>query len=151
MAYSYSRLRWQREVGLISQARRRWLAARPRCEAGSGGFLSVGLSDVLPALQVLRVLFHTRDIRSTLPTRRVVNIRPSLADMIPNTYQVKSLRMFSLLLFIDISVGCPDRIPAAGRRAGCPRRETLHLHAPAPIKRQQCLGCLHYTLGTCLL
>lgn len=49
---SRCRLRWQREAGLTARARRRWLAARPRCEAGAAGFLSVGLPDVLPALQV---------------------------------------------------------------------------------------------------
>lgn len=47
-----NRLRWQREVGLMSQTRRVWMSARPRCDAAGGGFLSVGLVDVLPALQV---------------------------------------------------------------------------------------------------
>ncbi|KAM3959593.1 ionotropic receptor 75a-like [Aphomia sociella] len=48
-----SRLRWQREVGLIDRHRRIWIADRPRCDANSAGFLSVGISDLLPAFQVL--------------------------------------------------------------------------------------------------
>nr|ALM24944.1 ionotropic receptor 75d [Athetis dissimilis] len=48
-----SRMRWQREVGLMNRARRMWLVERPRCEAAGGGFLSIGIIDVLPALQVL--------------------------------------------------------------------------------------------------
>ncbi|XP_028169804.1 ionotropic receptor 75a-like isoform X1 [Ostrinia furnacalis] len=47
------RLRWQREVGLIERSRRIWLAARARCDAAGAGFISVRLSDVLPAVQVL--------------------------------------------------------------------------------------------------
>ncbi|XP_052754703.1 ionotropic receptor 75a [Galleria mellonella] len=47
-----SRLRWQREVGLIGHERRHWLAERPRCDASSAGFLSVGITDLLPAFQV---------------------------------------------------------------------------------------------------
>lgn len=46
------RLRWQREAGLMSRARRRWLSEKPRCADAAGGFLSVRLADVLPALQV---------------------------------------------------------------------------------------------------
>ncbi|KAF9805722.1 hypothetical protein SFRURICE_009354 [Spodoptera frugiperda] len=46
-----SRLRWQREVGLMDRARRVWLVSRPRCEAAGTGFVSIGLIDVLPALQ----------------------------------------------------------------------------------------------------
>ncbi|KAJ8721746.1 hypothetical protein PYW07_002521 [Mythimna separata] len=48
-----TRLRWQREVGLMDRERRIWLVSRPRCEASSGGFVSIGIIDVLPALQVL--------------------------------------------------------------------------------------------------
>ncbi|CAH2075857.1 unnamed protein product, partial [Iphiclides podalirius] len=48
-----SRLRWQREVGLVCRARRTWLAAAPRCEAGSAGFGSVRLRDALPAAHAL--------------------------------------------------------------------------------------------------
>ncbi|XP_022814472.1 glutamate [NMDA] receptor subunit 1-like [Spodoptera litura] len=48
-----SRLRWQREVGLMDRARHMWLVSRPRCEAAGTGFVSIGLIDVLPALQVL--------------------------------------------------------------------------------------------------
>ncbi|XP_075974129.1 ionotropic receptor 75a-like [Anticarsia gemmatalis] len=47
------RMRWQREVGLMGQARRVWLVPRPRCETDSGGFVSIGIIDVLPALQAL--------------------------------------------------------------------------------------------------
>ncbi|CAH0581069.1 unnamed protein product [Chrysodeixis includens] len=50
-----TRLRWQREVGLMDRVRRVWLAARPRCEQPGGGFVSVGIIDVLPALQVLAI------------------------------------------------------------------------------------------------
>nr|WPO56521.1 ionotropic receptor [Leucinodes orbonalis] len=48
-----TRLRWQRETGVMERARRTWLAARPRCGSGGAGFLSVRLPDVLPAVQVL--------------------------------------------------------------------------------------------------
>ncbi|KAJ8731049.1 hypothetical protein PYW08_002462 [Mythimna loreyi] len=48
-----TRLRWQREVGLMDRERRIWLVSRPRCEASGGGFVSIGIIDVLPALQVL--------------------------------------------------------------------------------------------------
>ncbi|CAK1549296.1 unnamed protein product [Leptosia nina] len=48
-----TRLRWQRETGLMDRTRRVWVARRPRCEADSGGFVSVGLTDVLPALYIL--------------------------------------------------------------------------------------------------
>ncbi|XP_059049619.1 ionotropic receptor 75a-like [Achroia grisella] len=48
-----SRLRWQREVGLINREQRHWLAERPRCDAAGAGFLSVGIADILPAIQVL--------------------------------------------------------------------------------------------------
>ncbi|XP_073949074.1 ionotropic receptor 75a-like [Choristoneura fumiferana] len=48
-----TRLRWQREVGLMERSRRVWLAARPRCDAGAGGFVSVGLIDIISALHVL--------------------------------------------------------------------------------------------------
>ncbi|XP_047018873.1 ionotropic receptor 75a-like isoform X2 [Helicoverpa zea] len=48
-----TRLRWQREVGLMSRERRVWLVSRPRCDAAGGGFVSIGIGDVLPALQVL--------------------------------------------------------------------------------------------------
>ncbi|KAH9642098.1 hypothetical protein HF086_007218 [Spodoptera exigua] len=48
-----TRMRWQREVGMMDRARRVWLVARPRCEAAGTGFVSIGLIDVLPALQVL--------------------------------------------------------------------------------------------------
>lgn len=47
-----TRMRWQREAGLMSRERRVWLAARPRCESASGGFVSIGFIDVLPALEV---------------------------------------------------------------------------------------------------
>ncbi|CAB3224062.1 unnamed protein product [Arctia plantaginis] len=49
------RMRWQREAGLMNRERRVWLAARPRCESASGGFVSIGFIDVLPALEVLAV------------------------------------------------------------------------------------------------
>ncbi|CAH2236516.1 ionotropic receptor 75a-like [Pararge aegeria] len=48
-----ARLRWQREVGLMDRFRRIWMSAKPKCDAGSGGFVSVGLADVLPAAHVL--------------------------------------------------------------------------------------------------
>nr|ARO70544.1 antennal ionotropic receptor 75d-2 [Dendrolimus punctatus] len=48
-----SRLRWQREVGLIDRASSIWLAAKPRCDSAASGFVSVGLLDILPAIQVL--------------------------------------------------------------------------------------------------
>ncbi|XP_023934974.2 ionotropic receptor 75a-like [Bicyclus anynana] len=48
-----ARLRWQREVGLMDRFRRIWMSSRPKCDAGSGGFVSVGLVDVLPAAHVL--------------------------------------------------------------------------------------------------
>uniref|UniRef100_A0A0K8TVJ1 Ionotropic Receptor n=1 Tax=Epiphyas postvittana TaxID=65032 RepID=A0A0K8TVJ1_EPIPO len=48
-----TRLRWQREVGLMERSRHMWLAARPRCDAGAGGFVSVGLIDIISALHVL--------------------------------------------------------------------------------------------------
>lgn len=37
----------------MDRARRVWLVSRPRCEAAGTGFVSIGLIDVLPALQVL--------------------------------------------------------------------------------------------------
>ncbi|XP_038214536.1 glutamate receptor ionotropic, kainate 2-like [Zerene cesonia] len=48
-----ARLRWHRETGLMDRVRRTWLARRARCDAGGGGFVSVGLADVLPALAAL--------------------------------------------------------------------------------------------------
>ncbi|XP_063532719.1 glutamate receptor ionotropic, kainate glr-3-like isoform X1 [Cydia strobilella] len=48
-----TRLRWQRETGLMDRTRRIWLASKPRCDASSGGFVSVGIIDILPALHVL--------------------------------------------------------------------------------------------------
>ncbi|CAH0714087.1 unnamed protein product, partial [Brenthis ino] len=48
-----ARLRWQREVGLMDRFRRVWMSSRPQCDAGRGGFVSVGLVDVLPAAQAL--------------------------------------------------------------------------------------------------
>ncbi|XP_048006929.1 glutamate receptor ionotropic, delta-1-like isoform X2 [Leguminivora glycinivorella] len=48
-----SRMRWQRETGLLDRTRKLWLALKPRCDAASGGFVSVGIIDVLPALHVL--------------------------------------------------------------------------------------------------
>ncbi|XP_045768860.1 glutamate receptor ionotropic, kainate glr-3-like [Maniola jurtina] len=48
-----ARLRWQREVGLMDRYRRIWMSSRPQCDAGSGGFVSVGLVDVLPAAHAL--------------------------------------------------------------------------------------------------
>lgn len=47
------RLRWQREVGLMDRFRRVWMSARPKCDEGGGGFVSVGLADVLPAAHAL--------------------------------------------------------------------------------------------------
>ncbi|CAG4961717.1 unnamed protein product [Parnassius apollo] len=52
-----SRLRWQRETGMTARARCTWLAAAPRCAGGGAGFASVGLHDVLPALQALLIGF----------------------------------------------------------------------------------------------
>lgn len=46
------RLRWQRETGIMDRERRVWMASKPRCDSDGGGFLSVRLSDVLPAVQV---------------------------------------------------------------------------------------------------
>nr|AXF48863.1 ionotropic receptor IR32 [Lobesia botrana] len=48
-----TRLRWQRETGLMDRWRRTWLAGKTRCDAASGGFVSVGIIDVLPAIHVL--------------------------------------------------------------------------------------------------
>ncbi|CAH2107908.1 unnamed protein product [Euphydryas editha] len=48
-----ARLRWQREVGLMDRFRRVWTSARPQCDAGRGGFVSVRLADVLPAARAL--------------------------------------------------------------------------------------------------
>ncbi|KAL0880559.1 hypothetical protein ABMA27_001790 [Loxostege sticticalis] len=48
-----ARLRWQRETGIMDRERRVWMASKPRCDSDGGGFLSVRLSDVLPAVQVL--------------------------------------------------------------------------------------------------
>lgn len=50
---SFRRLRWQREVGLMDRYRRIWMSKKPKCDAGSGGFVSVGLVDVLPAAHAL--------------------------------------------------------------------------------------------------
>nr|AXY83433.1 putative ionotropic receptor 2 [Conopomorpha sinensis] len=48
-----TRFRWQREVGLMDRSARRWFAKKPRCEQGSSSFVTVGLTDCLPAVQVL--------------------------------------------------------------------------------------------------
>ncbi|XP_032515501.2 glutamate receptor ionotropic, kainate glr-3-like isoform X2 [Danaus plexippus] len=48
-----ARLRWQREVGLMDRYRRVWMSVRTPCDAAQGGFVSVGLVDVLPALHAL--------------------------------------------------------------------------------------------------
>ncbi|XP_049868117.1 ionotropic receptor 75a-like [Pectinophora gossypiella] len=50
-----ARLRWQRETGLMSRERHIWMASRPRCDAGAGGFASVSIQDVLPCVQVLAI------------------------------------------------------------------------------------------------
>ncbi|KAL4715367.1 hypothetical protein ACJJTC_015138 [Scirpophaga incertulas] len=47
------RLRWQREVGLLERQRHVWMSSKPRCDADGAGFLSVGITDILPAVQVL--------------------------------------------------------------------------------------------------
>lgn len=41
----HSRLRWQREVGLMSREANRWFPQKPKCENKVAGFVSIGLSE----------------------------------------------------------------------------------------------------------
>lgn len=43
----------QRDIGLHSRIRRRWLPTKPECEGRGGGYVSVGITDFIPALLVL--------------------------------------------------------------------------------------------------
>lgn len=43
--YSFSRLRWQREVSLVNREERKWIPQKPKCEGGVGGFVSIGLTE----------------------------------------------------------------------------------------------------------
>lgn len=47
------RLRWQREIGLIDRTHRHWIPQKPQCEGGGRGFVSVGLTEVHPAVMLL--------------------------------------------------------------------------------------------------
>lgn len=47
------RLRWQREIGLIDRTHRHWIPRKPQCEGGGRGFVSVGLTEVHPAIMLL--------------------------------------------------------------------------------------------------
>lgn len=49
------RLRWQRENGLMNKSKRRWFPKKPICEGGTRGFLTVGLQEVKPALELLAI------------------------------------------------------------------------------------------------
>lgn len=51
----YFRLRWQRENGLMNRMKRIWFPKKPDCEGGSRGFLTVGLQETKPALQLLAI------------------------------------------------------------------------------------------------
>ncbi|XP_037969861.2 uncharacterized protein LOC105392961 [Plutella xylostella] len=51
-----TRLRWYRDTGLMGRSARTWFATKPRCDSGAaGGFVSVGITDCLPAIQVLGI------------------------------------------------------------------------------------------------
>lgn len=43
-------MRWQREVGLMNREERKWFPQKPKCEAGVGGFVSIGLTECRYAL-----------------------------------------------------------------------------------------------------
>lgn len=45
------RLRWQREIGLLDRIQKIWAPQKPKCESGNSGFVSVGTTEVMPAIQ----------------------------------------------------------------------------------------------------
>ncbi|XP_063237907.1 uncharacterized protein LOC134539650 [Bacillus rossius redtenbacheri] len=47
------KLRWLREVGLVRREWLRWVAERPRCASSGAVFVSVGVQEFRPALEVL--------------------------------------------------------------------------------------------------
>nr|QZH55080.1 ionotropic receptor 75d [Achelura yunnanensis] len=48
-----SRMRWQRETGLMGRARRVWVAGRVQCAGARDAFVSVSARDAMPALHAL--------------------------------------------------------------------------------------------------
>lgn len=51
----FCRIRWLREVGLIDRVHRQFIPAKPRCEAGSRKFVSVGMTEIRPAVIFLAI------------------------------------------------------------------------------------------------
>lgn len=48
--FSVHRIRWLREVGLMNRVHRQFIPSKPRCEAGSRKFVSVGITEIRPAV-----------------------------------------------------------------------------------------------------
>lgn len=47
------RIRWQRETGIMNREFKRWIPQKTVCAGNVGGFVSVGLTEITPALHVL--------------------------------------------------------------------------------------------------
>lgn len=49
------RIRWQRETGLMNREFKRWIPQKIICAGNVGGFVSVGITEIMPALVVLLI------------------------------------------------------------------------------------------------
>ncbi|XP_031622981.1 uncharacterized protein LOC116340566 [Contarinia nasturtii] len=65
------KVKWQKEIGLMKRDELRWIPKKPNCEGGRRDFVSVGLSEIKPAiimllmayvisafLSIIEVIFH---------------------------------------------------------------------------------------------
>lgn len=48
------RVGWLREIGIIKRDQNRWVPKKPKCD-GVAEFLSVGLAEIKPAIQMLLI------------------------------------------------------------------------------------------------
>lgn len=44
---------WLREIGLLDREHRRWIPRKPECGSGGRGFVTVGLTEINPAIILL--------------------------------------------------------------------------------------------------
>ncbi|XP_044733247.1 ionotropic receptor 75a-like [Chrysoperla carnea] len=61
------RLRWQKEIGLIDRTRRRLVPQKPKCESSRADFVSVGLTEFMPAIRVLSYGIESLNPSDLLP------------------------------------------------------------------------------------
>lgn len=52
--FTFDRLAWLREIGLLGREYHRWVPKKPGCESGRD-FVPVGLTEVKPAIKILLV------------------------------------------------------------------------------------------------